>query len=334
MKRNLIPRIGATLLGTGLALTGLQAQTVTLLESFEDSVDSVVATGGARTDEEFEISQHTKEGADDTRVTDGEKALKLTLIGNYGWGNDATFTFSEEASNLIKQAWLTKAEARYLIRYDVEFPTEGVNWGNFMGHLGGWDYAQLEAGGGTNRRMTIPLDLVTNDLAAEDLVTMTIIDQYGIVDGTESISVYIDNIRLIDTYVPGAVPEITLLNGFETQEDVDKLIEVSDRYEAKLHTKTGAADVAVTEGEGSLEYTINAAGGWIRDFTIPFKGTVMETIARIAQEDRTRYTLRMDAIFEAQADGDWPATWQNFIVREAGGGALNFAMHRNGGDHL
>jgi hypothetical protein len=331
MYKNLIPKFGATVAGLGLALSMAQSQTVTILESFEDGVDSVVSSGN-RADDAFQIAEYTREGADDAKVTDGDKALKLTLIGDYGWGNDAELTFSDEASALLKQAWASKAEGRYLLRYDVEFPTEGVNWGNFMAHINGWDYAQLEAGGAANRSMSQPLDLVTADLAAEGPVTLTIIDQYGIEGGTESIDVFIDNFRLVDTYVSGAVPEVTVLNGFESQADVDLIVPVSERYTVALHEKTGADDLAVTEGNSSLEITFTAGGGWTRDFTIPFKGTIMESIARIPKEDRGRYTFRMDVIFSALEDGDWPGNWQNFIPREAGGGALNFAMHRLGGD--
>lgn len=59
----------------------------------------------------------------------------------------------------------------------------------------------------------------------------------------------------------------------------------------------------------------------------------MESIARIPQEDRGRYTFRMDVIFPATADDDWPnGTWQNVIMRGASGEALNFAMHRFGAE--
>ncbi|NCF84345.1 MAG: hypothetical protein GWQ08_02280 [Verrucomicrobiaceae bacterium] len=106
--KNLILKFGATVVGLGLALSIAQAQTVTILESFEDGVDSVVSSGN-RADDAFQIAEYTRDGADDTKVTDGDKALKLTLIGDYGWGNDAELTFSDEASALLKQAWTSKA---------------------------------------------------------------------------------------------------------------------------------------------------------------------------------------------------------------------------------
>ena len=332
MERTLISDLGSTLIVIGLSVSGASGQTETLLESFEDGVDSVLFVGGnPRSEEDLEISQYTKNGGADTRVTHGEKALRLRLKTAYQWGRDAELTFSEEAGNLIKRAWASKEKARYLIRYDVEFPTENVNWGNFIVHLSGWDYAQLTQSGVANRSMSIPLDLVTADLAAEDRITFAIINQYGVPDDTESLDVFLDNIRLVDTYAPGAIPEITLLNGFETQEDVDELLPVSDRYEARFYRKTGADDLAVTEGEGSLECTFSSSGAWMRDFAIPFRGTIMESVALIPQEDRTRYTLRIDVIFEERGD-NWSGNWQNFDVHQAGGGAQQFAMHRAGDD--
>lgn len=316
-----------------LTMLSSRAQTVTILESFEEGIDNVtVVGGGARTADDIEIEQHTKAGADDVSVTDGEKALKLILSNNLAWNADADVVLSEEASNLVKQAWTSKEEARYLIRYDVTFPGEGINWGNFILHVNGWDYAQLEHGGTQHRSMSIPLDLVTSDLVADDLITFRIVDQYGVADGVSELEVIVDNFRLVDTYAPGAVPEVTLLNGFETQEDVDKLVPVSDRYEASLHVKEGPDDLAVTQGEGSLEHTFNAGGGWTRDFVIPFKGTIMEAIARVPQEDRWRYTLRMDVIFEETGGANWDEGWQNFIPRQSGGGAQHYALHRGGGD--
>ncbi|MEM7383406.1 MAG: hypothetical protein AAF514_00550 [Verrucomicrobiota bacterium] len=320
MKTKLSLTLGALVALTTAAL----AQTVTVLESFEDNIDGAVATNERAT-----FSSYTKEGAADTKVTHGEKALKVNIKDDLGWGNDGTITLSAEASTLVKDAWATRQEARYILAYDIEFPSEGINWGNFIGRINDWDYAQLEAGGAVNRTMTFPLDLVTTDLSAVESITITVIDQYGPADGTTELDVFVDNIRLIDTYAPGAVPVITLLNGFETEDDLAKLINVDgeERYTSSLHKKAGADDIAVTEGESSLKVEFDRTGQWVRDFTIPFKGTIMDTIAALPQEGRSRYTLRMDVIFGVTAAG-----WQNFIPREAGGAALNFAMHRSGGD--
>ena len=142
MKRYLCLTLRA-LFGLAFFTSLLQSQTVTILESFEDGIDLVTLTG-----DRAEFSSHTKTGADDLGVTDGEKALKITLTDNYGFGADGDIVLSEEASNLVKQAWASRAEARYIIRVDVLFPESGHNWGNIQFRVNGWDYAQLESNSG------------------------------------------------------------------------------------------------------------------------------------------------------------------------------------------
>ena len=329
MKRHLIPTVGAILFGTGLAVTELPAQTVTLLESFEDNIDNVTVVGGGnRGEADIAFSVHTKTGDDDLSVTDGEKALKITISNNLAWNRDADITLSEEASDIVKAAWASNDEARYVIRYDVQFNDEGVGWGNFITWVNGRPYGQLELGSGLNNSFSLPLDVMGTDLSGDDPVVLNIVGQYDTGGGATTKDVIVDNIRLIDNYASGAVPEITLLNGFETEEDVDKLVPVSDRYTASLHTRTGPADIAVTQGDGSLQIDFMDGGGWTRDFTIPFKGTIMESIARLPQEDRWRYTFRLDYIFAAAEGDNWPSDWQNVILRTASGSAQPVTMFR------
>ena len=227
-------RVGVTL--ATLAFCSLaQAQSVLLLESFEDSVDAVeVVGGGARTVDDITISQHTRTDAEDIRVTDGENSLKLELGASPAWNPDAIYTFSEVNSTLIKEGWASKAEARYVLRFDVIFP-EGFNWGNNTPQLNGnWRYGQAEHGGQLSRTMSIPLDLVERPLSDEDRITMRFIHNFG-VDEFTGLEMYLDNIRLVDSYVSGAVPEVTVLNGFEIEEDLSKVIPVTERFELSLH---------------------------------------------------------------------------------------------------
>ncbi|MEN9021818.1 MAG: choice-of-anchor J domain-containing protein [Verrucomicrobiales bacterium] len=307
----------------------VQAQSVLLLESFEDSVDAVEVVGGnARTVDDITISQHTKMGADDIRVTDGEKSLKLELGASPAWNPDTIYTFSEENSTIIKEAWASKEEARYILRFDVIFP-EGLNWGNNTPQLNGnWRYGQAEHGGQLSRTMSIPLDVIERTLSEEELITLRFIHNFG-VDEFNGIEMYFDNIRLVDSYVSGAVPEVNLLNGFESEEDLSKIAPVTERFELSLHEKSGPADIAVTEGEGSLEIKFNERGAWKRDFTIPFNGTIMESIAALPPGARKRYTLRLDVIYEERGD-NWTGNWQNFNIRPANGGTTvgNISMAR------
>ena len=306
-----------------------QAQSVLLLDSFEDTVDAVEVVGGnARTADDITISQHTRGDADDIRVTDGEKSLKLELGASPAWNADTIYTFSEANSTLIKEAWASKAEARYVLRFDVIFP-EGLNWGNNIPQLNGnWRYGQAEHGGQLSRTMSIPLDLVERPLSDDDRITLRFIHNFG-VDEFNGLEMYFDNIRLVDSYASGAVPEVTLLNGFETEDDINKVIPVTERFELSLHKKSGAADLAVSEGEGSLEIKFNEKGAWKRDFTIPFNGTIMESIAALPAGARQRYTLRLDVIYEERGE-NWTGAWQNFNIRPSNGGTTrgNISMSR------
>ena len=118
-----------------------RSQTITVLDSFEDNIDAIeVLGGGGRAAEDITPSQHTKADAEDVRVTHGEKCLKLSLGCSPAWNPDALYTFSEENSALIKDAWASRAEARYLLRWDVTF-SEELNWGNNIVQLNGnWRY--------------------------------------------------------------------------------------------------------------------------------------------------------------------------------------------------
>ncbi len=328
MKSQSSLKLGAILTSAGIALTGLQAQTETLLESFEDNIDNVTVVGGNnRGDEDIAFSQYTKSGDDDLAVTDGEKALMITITGNLAWNRDADITLSDEASALVKQAWAKGEEARYVIRYDVQFNNEGVGWGNFITWVNGKPYGQLELGSGLNNSFSLPLDVMNTDLSQEGPVILNIVGQYDANGEATSKDVIVDNIRLVDNYAPGAIPETTILNSFETEEDVNKLVPVSDRYTASLYKKTGPDDIAVTEGEGSLQVEFTSGGSWTRDFTIPFTGTIMETVARVAKEDRWRYTIRLDYIFADTSEG-WNGNWQNVSIRAASGAAQPLTMFR------
>ncbi|MEM7386110.1 MAG: hypothetical protein AAF514_14310 [Verrucomicrobiota bacterium] len=312
-----------------VALSGtVRGQTVTVLDSFEDNVDGMEVLGGnGRSAEDITLSQHSKVDAEDVRVTHGEKALKISLGGSPAWNPDALYTFSEENSRLIKEAWATRAEARYILRWDVTFPEE-LNWGNNIVQLNGnWRYGQCEYGGQISRTNSIPLDLVDRDLVNEDRITLRMLHNFG-VDDFQGLDLYIDHIRLVDMYSDGAVPVTTVLQGFEDQTAVDTIIPLTERYELSLKEKVGG-EVAVTEGERSLEITMKERGMWKQDFTIPLGGTLMDTIARLPPGARSRYTLRLDVIFGEVGDG-WTGNWQNFNIRPGGGGtsASNHSIYR------
>ncbi len=304
-------------------------QIVTVLESFEDNVDTIEVLGGnGRSADDITPSLHTKENDEDVRVTHGEKCLKLALTGSPAWNPDALYTFSEENSALIKDAWASRAEARYLLRWDVTFP-EGINWGNNIVQLNGnWRYGQCEYGGQHSRTMTIPLDLVDQDLLSEDRITLRMLHNFGVAD-FQGLEIFIDHIRLVDTYAEGAVPVTSILKSFESEEELNEIVPLTDRFELSLHKKSGAGDVAVTEGEHSLQISFDGRGLWKQDFTIPLEGTIMDTIAGLPPGARQRYTFRLDVIF-GEVDDTWTGSWQNFNIRPGAGGTSvgNYSIYR------
>lgn len=329
MMKSSAPRFPFLSLCLLACLASARGESVTVLESFEDTLDALEVLGGnRRSAEDIELSQHTRVNAEDIRVTHGEKSLKFTLTTSPAWNPDALYTFSEENSKRIKEAWASRAEGRYILRWDVAFP-EGLNWGNNIVQLNGnWRYGQTEFGGQHSRTMSIPLDLVDRDLLNEDRITMRFIHNFGIAD-FESLELYVDHIRLVDTYTEGAVPETTVLYGFETEEELNGLIPVTERFDLSLHEKMGAGDVTVTEGEKSLEIKMNERGLWKRDLTIPLTGTLMESIVRLPPAARQRYILRLDVIFGEVGD-TWTGSWQNFNIRPSSGGTSlgNYSIYR------
>ena len=47
--------------------------------------------------------------------------------------------------------------------------------------------------------MTIPIDLIDHDLLSEDRITPRILHNFGVAE-FNGLEIYIDNIRLVDTY--------------------------------------------------------------------------------------------------------------------------------------
>ena len=82
--------------------------------------------------------------------------------------------------------------------------------------------------------MTIPIDLIDHDLLSEDRIPLRILHNFGVAE-FNGLEIYIDNIRLVDTYTEGAVPATTVLKGFETEDEMNEIIPITERYELALH---------------------------------------------------------------------------------------------------
>jgi hypothetical protein len=214
-----------TLAALGLfQVTSTAAENAIILESFEDSIDSasLMNWGGrpALDPPGVTFEHYTRWGEDDPHVTHGQKSLKVTLSGSEWWSADFRITLSEEASQKVREAAKSTDLARYVLRWDIIFPPSGTTaWMNsqLLGFGGIWD--QLDSNNG-KRTMSVALDLLLNPLPEEGPLTLEFAQNF---DATEdpftSLDLYVDNIRLVDTYAPGAQPKVYLLQSFEDPND-------------------------------------------------------------------------------------------------------------------
>jgi hypothetical protein len=137
------------------------------------------------------------------------------------------------------------------------------------------------------------------------------------------LTLYVDNIRLVDTYAPGAKPVTTVLQGFEDSANATGgALDFTGwggttRTTYSQYTKTGADDTRVTEGTHALKVDFSGAGTWHADFTLPFKGTKLAEILKVdlpAEQRPTpaqleRYTLRFDVTYPDRDDTGKPS-WE------------------------
>jgi hypothetical protein len=311
---------------TVVSWTSVQAaENAVTLESFENGIDSVAANswGGRGTTGDCTWSSYSKAGPDDTRVTDGEKSLKVEIRNTEGWSSDFQVALSSAASKKVTDALASKDVARYILRYDLIFPTvEGdgpASWITAPCYLGSWG-EQVEADGSrTNRTMSIPLDLLT-DVTLEgensDRVVLRFIDDFDAVEDpfVGPLELYLDNLRLVDTYAPGAVPVTAVLQSFE--QDLGGVADFTDwggtpRTQYSQYTATGPDDIRVTDGTRALQVDYSGTGDWQADFQVPLAGTQLADLLKLdapveerpAREQLARYTLRFDVTFAAQIEG-------------------------------
>lgn len=307
-----------------LSTAALFAENAVILEDFEDNLDSVSQGdwGGPRIPDGVAFSQYTKSGADDVNVTHGNKSLKMDLSAP-GWCLDLRITFSDENSQKIHDAIASTDLARYVLRFDVIFPG-GTDWMNEQVFLGTHN-DQLDtpdAANGGKRTMSVALDLIQG-VEQEGPVVLRISDNFGAKEDVtvSPLTVYIDNIRLVDTYASGAKPVTTVLQSFEDASNpTGGTVDFTGwggtpRTTYSQYTKAGDDDIRVTEGTHALKVDFAGAGDWHADFSIPLKGTKLADILKLDQpaEDRPtaaqleRYTIRFDVIYPDRDDSGQPA---------------------------
>jgi hypothetical protein len=316
------------MLGTLLACS-LCAQQTIVLESFEDNIDAVsLMDWGGRPAHDpvgVNLTHYTSTGPEDMFVTHGQKSLKVTLSGLEFWSADFRVTLSEQASALVRDAVSGGAVGQYILRWDVVFPPQGTTqWMNsqIAGFGGIWD--QLESNNSV-RTMSVALDLLQDPLPADGPIVLQFAQNFdAIAEPFTSLDIYLDNIRLVDTYVPGAQPKVYMLQSFEDPDNpTGGVVNFTawgggQRTTYHQYTASGPEDHRVSHGDHALEVRFTGGGTWGADFLIPFDDTVLGELLRLnlppaqrpTREQLARYTLRWDLTWPERA-ADWTADWMN-----------------------
>ena len=317
-----------TLLTSMAALAGAVAcgaENAVILESFEENIESVALGnwGGDRIPDGVILQQYTKWGDEDINVTHGNKSLQVELYYFEGWVHDFMITLSEEASDKVREAAQSTDVARYFLRYDIIFPG-GTAWMNNQAFFGNIN-DQLDtpsAGSGGKATMSWAVDLVEG-LPEAGPIILRFADNF---DANEDpfygpLTLHVDNLRLVDTYAPGATPVTTVLQSFEDAENPTggaadfTAWGGTPRTTYSQYTSTGEDDIRVTHGTKSLQVDYTGGGGWKADFTLPFANTKLAEVLRLdlppeerpAPEELARYTLRFEIIYPDRDENNQPA---------------------------
>ncbi len=314
MKTAFKASLGSLLVSISLNLTN--AETITLLESFEDTVDVVShlqpADGNRRIDE-FSLSEDNDFG----QITDGQKALKVAFSSMSGWQRDFQVQLSLDVTTLLQSVIETEETGRYYLLYDILWDNtdNDAGWACNPLEIGGWMYGdQIEwSGGGQVVTMAYEIGAGTPDgfrlgLVGDD-TDRTFLNFIFNSNTGQPMNVYVDNIRLMDTKPGNAETRVSVLESFEASTSV---IAGQGRTENIVQNEDQAF---ITHGAKSAKYTLNDAdGGWAQDLTLDLSGySLLAEVLEIPQADRARYTLAWDWLVQLDdgTGGGWGVqqTW-------------------------
>jgi len=314
MKTAFKASLGSLLVSMSLNLTN--AETITLLESFEDTVDVVShlqpADGNRRIDE-FSLSEDNDFG----QITDGQKALKVAFSSMSGWQRDFQVQLSLDVTTLLQSVIETEETGRYYLLYDILWDNtdNDAGWANNPLEIGGWMYGdQIEwSGGGQVVTMAYEIGAGTPDGFRLGLVgddnDRTFLNFIFNSNTGQPMNVYVDNIRLMDTKLGNAETIVSVLESFEASTSV---LAGQGRTENIVQNED---QTFITHGAKSAKYTLNDAdGGWAQDLTLDLSGySLLAEVLEIPQADRARYTLAWDWLVQLDdgTDGGWGVqqTW-------------------------
>lgn len=291
-------------LGCAFSVTGsLSAQTVTVLESFEDNIDNVTNIGSRIT--EFEQS----ESNDFDQITDGSKALKIPFQNLQGYARDIRIVLDLEATAALEEVIETEEVGRYYFLYDITWDKKeaAVGWSNNPLELGGSLFGdQIEWGGG-NAVITMAYEIAAG---TPEGFALNYDAETGDGDQTyiqflfngntgDPMDVYVDNIRLLDTKPEGGETVVTVLESFE--DSLDTLTVDSDRAgEAEFNED----DFFVTDGAKSAKIPMDSTPGFTQDYTLSLDFEALDDVLALPQEERLRYTLAYDWVLEVLDETD------------------------------
>ena len=299
-----------------MSLNLTNAETITLLESFEDTVDVVShlqpADGNRRIDE-FSLSEDNDFG----QITDGQKALKVAFSSMSGWQRDFQVQLSLDVTTLLQSVIETEETGRYYLLYDILWDNtdNDAGWANNPLEIGGWMYGdQIEwSGGGQVVTMAYEIGAGTPDGFRLGLVgddnDRTFLNFIFNSNTGQPMKVYVDNIRLMDTKPGNAETIVSVLESFEASTSV---LAGQGRTENIVQNEDQAF---ITHGAKSAKYTLNDAdGGWAQDLTLDLSGySLLAEVLEIPQADRARYTLAWDWLVQLDdgTGGGWGVqqTW-------------------------
>lgn len=314
------PRLRTLVVASSLYSVMAFGQTFTTLESFEEMddnsvIDSVVQWNSGRVD--FFIRESS--GDDDLIVTDGGKALEVFFPDALaGWGQDFQVLLSEEASQNLLDAWNSPDPHRYWLFYDITFQSGGGGWANNPFWVGGASYGdQIEVNGGWDEAVTASIEIDSIRNGNELVLTEDGRVELGFgFNGnlTDPGSVFVDNIRLLDTYAPGREPTEVLLEGFE-DEPFETLL--ASGYEVFPYTRADELDPNVSEGEGSARIEVFDTG-WTTTSTLDltFNDPLNDVLFELLPEERLNYVLSFDYIIAPDEGVD--VSWFQFLPQGAG----------------
>lgn len=303
-----------------LTLASLTAETITLLESFEDNIENVFHStddpaDNADTNRRIGRFEQT-ESNELEQITDGTKALKISFDSMRGWQRDFQVWLDPDATELVQEAVLSEDVGRYYLMYDITWDNAEGNagWANSPMELGGWLYGdQIEWFGG-NKVVTMAYELGagTPEGFGLNLVgdkgDQTFVGFIFNANSDGPLDVYVDNLRLMDTRsAPNAEANIIIIDSFE---EPSTTLTTLGRAEAVTLIED---ENFVSHGSKSAKFVLGKDPGWAEDATLDLNHDTVFELLQLPQEQRFRYTLAWDWYAEP---GDGASTsWFQQVLR-------------------